>query len=84
MVSTRVGWDNVFAVLDHQGRSVEYLAQRLNVSRAAIYRWRDGSRTPSTEQCERTANILGVPVALLFAPIESPSGDINTPEGAIR
>lgn len=83
MVDVRVFWANVFTVLEHQGRSVEYLAQRLGVSRATLYRWRDGSRVAPPEQREAAANVLGVPVTLLFLPQESPAGDESTPDGAI-
>lgn len=74
MQDARVFWGNVFSVLEYQGRSIEYLAGRLGVSRAAIYRWRDGSRVAPVEQRLRAAEIVGVPEPLLFVPHESPSG----------
>ncbi len=84
MQDVRVFWGNVFSVLEYQGRSIEYLAQRLSVSRAAIYRWRDGSRVAPAEQRHRAAEIVGVPEALLFVPRESPIGATLEPIGAIK
>ena len=81
MQDTRVFWGNILSVLEYQGRSIEYLAQRLGVSRAALYRWRDGSRVAPAEQRVRAAEIVGVPEALLFVPGESPSGAILAPIG---
>ena len=82
MQDARVFWGNVFAVLAYQGRSIEYLAGRLGVSRAAIYRWRDGSRVAPAEQRHRAAELIGVPEPLLFVPRESPDGVILEPLGA--
>lgn len=84
MGDARVFWANVFTVLDHQGRSLEYLAQRLRVSRTALYRWRDGSRVAPAEQRAAAAEILGVPEALLFLTLESPTGDNISPSGASK
>lgn len=81
MQDARVFWGNVFAVLEYQGRSVEYLAQRLDVSRASLYRWRDGSRVAPAKQRQRVAEIVGVPEGLLWLPIESPVGDFLAPYG---
>jgi transcriptional regulator with XRE-family HTH domain len=68
----RVFWANVFTVLKHQGRSVEYLATRLGVSHSLLYRWKDGSRTSSAAYRRHAADILGVPEALLFLPTVLP------------
>ena len=66
MGDAKVFWSNVFRVLKHQGRSVEYLAQRLGVSHTALYRWRDGSRVAPRAQMDAASDSLGVPMALLF------------------
>ena len=82
MGDARVFWSNVFEVLDHQGRSLTYLARRLGVSGALVYRWRDGSRVASAEQRLAAAHIVGVPESILFLRRESPVGDNPAPPGA--
>lgn len=77
-----VFWSNVFRVLKHQGRSIEFLAKRLGVSHSALFRWRDGSRVAPVGQMVAASDILGVPMALLFLPVESPSGVKLSPSGA--
>lgn len=83
MSNAKVFWSNVFRVLKHQGRSVEYLAKRLGVSHTALYRWRDGSRVSPLHYHETAADVLGVPKALLFLPDDLPSSKNNSSESSV-
>ena len=82
MGDATIFWSNIFRVLKHQGRSVEFLAQRLKVSHTALYRWRDGSRVAPESQMHAASDILGVPMALLFLPTDLPSGRESVADGS--
>lgn len=79
MGEATVFWSNVFRVLKHQGRSVEYLAKRLGVSHTALYRWRDGSRVAPLHYHDTAADVLGVPKGLLFLPADLPLSKESLP-----
>ena len=53
------------AVLEEQGRSLTWLAQRTGVSRAAVYAYSQRARRPQRAWFERVAEVLGVPVSLI-------------------
>lgn len=57
---------NVWQVLEFQGRNAAWLARQLDVSEAQVSRLRNGERRWQTAAKARAAEVLGVPVALLF------------------
>jgi transcriptional regulator with XRE-family HTH domain len=46
------------------------LAERLGVTRQTIYRWERGEDIPHPDRQAEVAEILGVPWAELFSPLE--------------
>lgn len=73
-------------VLEHQGRSVTWFCERLGIDRSLLYRWNDGSRTPSEAHRRVASQVLGVPEALLFLPtvLRESSDSLSSDSEAMR
>lgn len=69
----------VLEVLKSQGRSVAWFARQLGISHSLVYRWADGSRTPTDTHRRRAAEVLGIPESLLFLAVELPAGNKQIP-----
>lgn len=52
-------------VLEEQGRSITWLAQRTETPLRTVYAFSRGDRRPSEAWLQKAAGALGVPVALL-------------------
>lgn len=72
----------VTEVLSYQGRSVTWFCERLGIDRSLLYRWADGTRTPSDEHRRSAAELLGVPEHYIFLPCVLPDGSDTLPEGS--
>lgn len=61
------GIDAVIVALD--GRPITWLARKLGITRAMIYRWANGKRV-SRERAAQIERLLGVPASQLFPNVE--------------
>jgi transcriptional regulator with XRE-family HTH domain len=57
---------NISAVLRHQGRSDRWFYQRMEVSESLFYAIERGERRPTLSYRQKAAELLDVPVGLLF------------------
>ena len=57
---------NLAAVIEAQGRRRNWLAERVGVSEALLYKIVAGTKTADRELAERIAGELGTPLFLLF------------------
>lgn len=77
----QTGRTRLIELLAYQGRSVTWFCERLGIDRSLLYRWNDGTRTPSETHRRQAAELLGVPEALIFLPSELLSGSELLPTG---
>jgi Zn-dependent peptidase ImmA (M78 family)/transcriptional regulator with XRE-family HTH domain len=63
--------ERIAQVREFAGLSKTELAQKLEVSVAAVSQWEDGSKNPTTVNLISVAQILGVDVKLLMKPVPS-------------
>jgi Zn-dependent peptidase ImmA (M78 family)/transcriptional regulator with XRE-family HTH domain len=63
--------ERIAQVREFAGLSKTDLAQKLEVSVAAVSQWEDGSKNPTTANLVSIAQILGVDVKLLMKPVPS-------------
>jgi transcriptional regulator with XRE-family HTH domain len=63
--------ERIAQVREFAGLSKTDLAQKLEVSVAAVSQWEDGSKKPTTENLVSIAQVLGVDVKLLMKPVPS-------------
>jgi hypothetical protein len=65
MASAATPRDTWRAILDQQGRSIAWLADRTTTPRQTVYAYSMGKRRPTDAWLARVAEVLGVPVELL-------------------
>lgn len=70
---------NISTVLQHQGRSDRWFYQRMGVSEALFYAIENGSRRATDEYRRKAAELLDVPIDLLFLPADSSNDVESTP-----
>jgi Zn-dependent peptidase ImmA (M78 family)/transcriptional regulator with XRE-family HTH domain len=63
--------ERIAQVREFAGLSKTELAQKLEVSVAAVSQWEDGSKNPTTRNLVSLAQVLGVDVRLLMKPVPS-------------
>jgi len=69
---------NISAILQHQGRSDRWFYQRMGVSESLFYAIEKGERRPTEEYQRKAAELLDIPIELLFFAHDS-SGDVESP-----
>ena len=57
------------AVIEHQGRSIQWMAGRLGIGHSMVSLIVSEKRTVSMDRAQRVSDLLGVPVELIFAPM---------------
>jgi transcriptional regulator with XRE-family HTH domain len=75
--TTRYTGTKMGKLLLSRGIRFDWFAAQVGVSKAAVTRWANGSRTIGHAHAERAAEVLSVPFDLLF---ELPIGEETTPE----
>lgn len=74
--------DPIWAVLIEQGRSIAWLARRMNYSTNLLYSVKMGRRAATAEFRRRACLVLQLPEAALFLPRDLT--DVSTEHTAIR
>lgn len=62
---------NISTILQHQGRSDRWFYQRMGISESLFYSIESGTRRATEEYQRKAADVLGLPVELLFLPQDS-------------
>lgn len=57
---------NVLAILDAQGRSMTWLAERVGIGRTHLYLALSGEKALSAEVAQRLSDFLGVPLEMIL------------------
>ena len=72
--------DNLRFWLESQGRKQKWLAEQLGIATSSITRWKDGEAMPGkAEHFDKLAEIMGIPVSLLFV-----EDGVKSPDAATK
>lgn len=74
--------DPIWGILDYQGRSIVWLAQRTGYSEVMVRHVKIGIAAPSRQFRERCSTALDLPENVLFFGGECPLDRTNEPEAA--